>query len=191
MNIEAIVIRKVPVREHDQLVVLYSREIGKMTAAARGSLRLHSKQALALDEGNLMHCEMVHGKAGPIMTGAQAIHSFSSAKRSPIRWAAMQFFLQLIDAVVFDEQPDDQLWMCINDVLVRLNAASDAEALEVFRRCQGSVLAVLGYGEQSEEYMTSNSANRCSMDEQFEAIAQRRLSSLDLLYDVAGRRHSW
>lgn len=191
MNIEAVVIRKVPVREHDQLAVLYSREAGKMTAVARGSLRIHSKQALALDEGNLIHCELVNGKADPIMTGAQATRSYSGAKSSPVRWAAMQFFLQAIDTLVYDAQPDEQLWACLTSVLTRLDTATNDEALAVFRRCQGQFLGVLGYGIPSEAVVASAHINRGAMDEQFEVIAQRRLTALDLFYDVAARRHSW
>ncbi len=191
MNIEATVIRKMPIREHDQLVVLYSREVGKMTAAARGSLRIHSKQALALDEGNLIHCELVDGKAGPIMTGAQAVRSYSSAKSSVLRWAAAQFFLQTIDALVYDEQPDVLLWSCLTDTLTRLDEAADGDALSVFRRCQGSLLEVLGYGARNETAVASVRIHRGAMDEQFEVIAQRRLTALDLFYDVAARQYSW
>jgi recombinational DNA repair protein (RecF pathway) len=110
VNIEAIVIRKVPIREHDQLVVLYSESMGKMAASARGSLRAHSTQALAIDEGNRISCELVDGKSGPIMTGAQASRSFSHIKGSPLRWAAAQFFLQAVDAIVYEAQPDAHLW---------------------------------------------------------------------------------
>lgn len=190
MNIEATVIRKVPVREHDQLVVLYTREGGKMTAAARGSLRARSKQALALDEGNLIQCELVQGKAGPIMTGAQAVTSYRNAKSSALRWAAMQFFLQTVDTLVFDEQPDLKLWSCLNAILTRLDETPDDEALSVFRRCQGDLLEALGYGLQQAAVVSSSQINRGSMDEQFEEIAQRRLTALDLFYDVAARRYS-
>ncbi|MEK9209067.1 MAG: DNA repair protein RecO, partial [Patescibacteria group bacterium] len=187
MNIEAVVIRKVPVREHDQLAVLYSREAGKMTAAARGSLRMHSKQALALDEGNLIHCELVNGKAGPIMTGAQAVRSYSGAKSSSIRWAAVQFFLQTIDTLVYDAQPDEHLWSCLTGILTQLDETTDDTALTVFRRCQGLLLETLGYGVQHPSAFASAGMNRGAMDEQFEAIAQRRLTALDLFYDVVGR----
>ncbi len=191
MSIEAVVIRKMPVREHDQMVVLYSREAGKMTVAARGSLRIHSKQAPALDEGNLIQCELVNGKAGPIMTGAQAVRSYSGAKQSPVRWAAMQFFLQVIDILVYDAQSDGRLWECLTGVLTRLDEAADDEALAVFRRCQGFLLESLGYGMQGEAVLSSLHINRGVMDEQFEAIAQRRLTGLDLFYDIATRQYPW
>lgn len=180
-----------PVREHDQLVVLYSKEAGKLKATARGSLRINSKQALALDDGNLIHCELVQGKAGPIMTGAQAVQTYSSAKTSPLRWAAAQFFLQAIDSLVFDEQPDNQLWSCLNDCLARLDSAPDNETVAIFRRCQGRLLESLGYGVPGDVSMASEQTNRGALDSQFEEIAQRRLTALDLFYEVAARRTMW
>lgn len=190
MNIEAMVIRKMPIREHDQLVVLYSRDRGKITVAARGSLRARSTQALALDEGNLIHCELINGNAGPIMTGALAARSYSNAKSSMVRWAAMQFFLQAMDTLVYDDQPDIPLWSCLTHILSRLDDVAHDEVLTTFRRCQGSLLEVLGYGVQSEAEITSPLLHRGLMDEQFEAIAQRRLTALDVFYVVAERQHS-
>lgn len=190
MNIEAIVIRKVPIREHDQLVVLYSESMGKMAASARGSLRAHSTQALAIDEGNRISCELVDGKSGPIMTGAQASRSFSHIKGSPLRWAAAQFFLQAVDAIVYEAQPDAHLWGCLCSVLGELDAARDEHVLTLFRQGQGAMLDAFGYGTQDDATIASQVVSRSKMDEQFEAIAQRRLSSLDLFYDVAARVYS-
>jgi DNA repair protein RecO len=187
MNIEAIVIRKLPIREHDQLVVLFSKEAGKMTVAARGSLRMHSKQALALDEGNVIRCELVDGKAGPIMTGAQAVRAYSSAKGSAVRWAAVQFFLQAVDVLVFDEQADLRLWSCLTAILARLDETGDEGAVQAFRLCQAQLLEVLGYGAQTVSVSTVARVSRGELDGQFEAIAQRRLTALDLFYEVAAR----
>lgn len=180
MNIEAVVIRKIPIREHDQLVVLYSRELGKCTAVAKGSLRAHSKQALALDEGNRICCELVNGRAGFVMTGAQATRSFADTKYSPKQWAAAQFFLQAIDVLVYDHQPDDALWICLQESLSRMNEAVEEDIVSIFRDQQRALLAVLGYGTCSEE----------ALDGTFEQLAQRRLASLALFSDVAMRHFS-
>lgn len=188
MHIEAIVIRKKPVREHDQLVVLYSRELGKITAVAKGSLRGHSRQALALDEGSLLRCELIDGRGGPIMTGAQSTRSLSNAKRSSVAWAAVQFFLQATDAVVFDAQPDAALWECLQETLLALDASSSADALSTYRSGQRRLLATLGYGRLAQE--TDERWGRCELDAQFEIIAQRKLTAIDLVYDVAAMSRS-
>jgi DNA repair protein RecO (recombination protein O) len=180
MNIEAIVVKKVPIREHDQLVVLYSKELGKCAAIAKGSLRAHSKQALALDEGNIVRGELVSGRAGFVMTGAQAMRSFAGAKCSPKRWAAAQFFLQAVDALIYDHQPDDALWVCLQESLQRIDEATEENIVSLFRDQQRALLAVLGYGTCPE----------AALDGTFEQLAQRPLASLTLFSDVAIRRFS-
>lgn len=184
MHIEAIVIRKQPIREYDQLVVLYSRELGKVSALAKGSLRPQSRQALSLDEGSRVHCELVEGRMSPIMTGTQAISSLSGAQRDARAWAAAQVFLQAVDTVVFDAQPDQELWDCLVGILDRLNSSSSSEVLTAYREGQEKLLYALGYGQQ-QRHMASARWARTALDEQFEVIAQRRLSSIDFLYDVA------
>lgn len=180
MFIEAFVIKKIPIREHDQLVVLYSREIGKCSVIAKGSLRAHSKQALALDDGNYIQCELVHGRACSIMTGAQAIRSYCGMKSSGVRLAAGQYALQIIDVLVYDHQPDERLWDCLMSASEMLDRAKDTDALTVFRDIQATFLNVLGYG----------SCPLHELDERFEQIAQRRLTALDLFYGMAARRIS-
>lgn len=184
MHIEAVVIRKIPVREHDQMVVLYTKEMGKLTAIAKGSMRARSTQALAIDEGNVIRCELVAGRSGPIMTGAQVVRAFSSAKGTVAGWAAAQFFLQVVSAAVYDEQPDAHLWACICDALHEMDATPRAELLGAFRRQQAAVLEVLGYGASGEHALQSAHAGRSSLDDRFEQIAQRSFSSLDLFYDA-------
>lgn len=190
MNIEAVVIKKIPIREHDQLVVLYSAQLGKCAAIAKGSLRGHSTQALALDEGNLIRGELVSGKTGFIMTGAQTMRGRAHAKSSPVRWAGAQCVLQIVDMLVYDHQPDAHLWACLTDALHRFDSIADDAVLATFRSVQGALLNVLGYGTQDEALLTSTRGNRTAMDEQFEHIAQRRLTAIDVFYDVAARRSS-
>ena len=189
VHIEAFVIRKRPVREHDQLVVLYSRELGKLTAVAKGSLRNRSAQALALDEGNRIRCELVTGRIGPILTGTQAIHAAGGAKHSPLSWAVCQFFLQALDVLVYDGQPDGQVWSCLEDVWRAVDDCRDTDILAVFRRGQRDLLAALGYGLRYAD-ADASAPDRSGLDAEFEMIAQRRLSAIDLVYDVAARRQT-
>lgn len=189
MHIEAIVIRKRPVREYDQLVVLYSRELGKISALAKGSLRAASRQALSLDEGSHILCELVDGRTHPIMTGTQAVTSLGRAQQNPRAWAAVHVFLQTIDVAVFDAQPDAELWERLVGILSRLDSVDASGILTAYRDGQEKLLQVLGYGISRERH-ASTRWGRTALDEQFEVLAQRRLSSIDLLYDVAAMSSS-
>jgi recombinational DNA repair protein (RecF pathway) len=170
-----------PLREHDQLVVLYGQETGRMAAIAKSSLRAASRQALAIDEGNMISCALAPGRAAlPILTGAQAQRCWSSAKADPLAWAVAQFFLQAIDAIVYDAQPDAELWGALTGTLDALDRG--AAPLEALRMGQAAILEVLGYGRRDP---APSVAVPCDADMEFDRIAQRHLSALDLVYSLA------
>jgi recombinational DNA repair protein (RecF pathway) len=183
MHTEAIIIKRSLFREHDQLMVLYAPGLGRIQAAAKSSLKSSSRQAPALDEGNLISCELVPGRTGvDIITGAQTQRSWSTAKSSPLSWAVAQFFLQVIDTIVYPGQGDVGIWEVLMAVLESLDAGQDP--LLVFREGQLALLHALGYGSP----MTLPQGTfRTSLDDDFERIAQRRLQSLSLIYELATR----
>lgn len=182
MTLTAVVIRRGPMREHDQMVVLYGQESGRLRGIARGSLRAVSRQAPALDEGNLVTCSLVQGRGDlPLVTGAQAQRCWARAKAQPVAWAVAQFFFQVMDAAVFDAQPDPPLWGALTGVLEGLDAG--AEPLVVLRRGQAQFLESLGYGRRDPAPAI---AQACDADAAFERIAQRHLTALDLVYHLAG-----
>jgi DNA repair protein RecO (recombination protein O) len=184
MLIEAIVIKKTPAREHDYLVTLYSREQGKMSALAKGAMKSHSVQGLQLDPGNVVHCELVPGRTGmAIMTGTQAVNCFSGLKSTPASWAAAQFFLQVVDTAVFDHEPDEGLWSCLTGILTGLNGGDRQSLLADFRQHQSELLAVLGYGSPS--LPVGAVSGRTELDDTFERLADRKLQSIDLFYELA------
>ncbi|HXK37352.1 MAG TPA: DNA repair protein RecO [Candidatus Paceibacterota bacterium] len=182
---EAVVIRTLPLREYDRLAVLYSRDLGRTAAIARGALRPTSRQGIALDDGNLIRCHLVPGRTGiALMTGAQAQRSWANCKRVPLAWAIASFFLEVVDAVVYDGQPDEALWDTLTSILADLDAGSD-EPLATLRRGQVQLLEVLGYGARP---FPAAVAARSPLDDQFEWIAQRQLDSIGLMYQVAASR---
>ncbi|HUO75542.1 MAG TPA: recombination protein O N-terminal domain-containing protein [Candidatus Paceibacterota bacterium] len=178
MHIEGIVIRKERRREHDQHVVLYTRQAGKLSVLAKSSLKNTSHQRAALDDGNLVRAELVPSRSGAfILTSAQAQSCWHTAKAAPQAWAAAQFFLEAVDVLVFDNQTDELLWDALTGALAALDGAADV--MPTFRRCQGALLEALGYGTSPNP------------DEVFEQIAQRKFKSLELLYGLIGTADPW
>ncbi len=187
MHIDAIVIRKEPRREDDQRIILYTRQAGKVSVVARGSLKGASRQRSALDEGNLIRGELVPSRSGmPILTGAQARSCWHRVKSSPPAWAAAQFFLEAADALVFDSQPDEALWGVLIGALEGLETAG--EILPEFRVRQAALMEILGYGTPA---VPAAAPVRTPLDERFEHLAQRRFASLDLLYGLTSGGESW
>jgi DNA repair protein RecO len=178
MRINALVIRKQPTGEYDQLITCYAKELGKLTAVARSSLKSNSIQGQQLDVLNLVSFELVSGKYWPIITGAQCEKAFPVIKSSLPALAMSYFFLEAISKIVFDHQPDEKLWNFLADILEELdqNRISSAQFMER----QKNLLDILGYGADGQLAGYDN----MPIDLVFENLAARRFKSLDFLYSI-------
>lgn len=180
--IEACVLSARPFREHDQRVVLMTRSLGKISAVARGSLRPHSRQARALDVGNMLMCQLVWGKSPlPLIIGAQAQECWSGVKGTLVGLAALGSIVALADALSIEGDLDGQMWQWMHESLRDLSDGNPQEYLAVVRARQGALVELLGYGARPAIHL---SASRTSLDDVCDGIAQRRIGALDVLSAV-------
>ncbi len=175
MRTKAIIIKKQPTNEYDELVTCYTQEFGKLTAVAKSVLKGSSMQGMHLDNLNLVDFELINGRSLPIIAAAQAERSFVNLKSNIRLLSVAQFFADVIDKMVFDFQKDEKLWEFIVGVLEKLDSRVKPEAaLTFFRQQQFYLLGVLGYGQGALS----------DPDRTFEDAAGTRLRSLDFIYSV-------
>lgn len=144
----AIIIKKQHTNEYDLLVTCYTKERGKLTAIAKSALKHSSTQAMHLDPLNIVEFELVEGRSYPIITSAQSERVFGHIKSSPLITAMANFFTEIIDRIVFDNERDDELWDVLESALTELDASGNKQIFEIFRRKQFELLDVLGYAPQ-------------------------------------------
>jgi len=107
---QAIIIKKIPIREHDELVICYTEDQGKQAYQAKGILKPASLQASHLDTLNLVDFNLVQGNGHPIITSAYCLNAFSKIKAN-LKAAATSFFLiELFDKAVMEGEKDPRLW---------------------------------------------------------------------------------
>jgi len=153
MKTRAIIIKKQPTNEYDQLVACYTKEYGKMTAIAKSVLKQNSIQAMHLDVLNLVDFELINGRGMPIITGAQSENTFSYLKNSLPALAVAYFFVEVMDKIVFDNEKDDLLWNFLTGLFGELNEGSinQSDLLALFRKKQLELLTILGYSPNLTE----------------------------------------
>ncbi|HVZ11337.1 MAG TPA: DNA repair protein RecO [Candidatus Paceibacterota bacterium] len=145
MRTKAIVIKKTPMNEYDQMVTCYSEDFGGMRAIARGSLRPASVQSLHVDALNLIEFEVIQGRTYPIVSSAESIAEYPTLKSSLPRLAAVQFFTEVLDRIMFENEKDDDLWDFLIGMLEHFDGIPNNAVLASFRRKQKEFLQVLGY----------------------------------------------
>ncbi len=144
MLTQAVIIKKQNTNEYDQLITCYTQELGKITAIAKSILKHSSVQAMHLDVLNLVEFDLISGRAMPIITGAQCINSHRQIKQSLSAFASAQFFMEVLDKIIFDGEKDASLWGFVTGILEKLEL-NPANPLPVFRNGQVELLKLLGY----------------------------------------------
>ena len=110
MRLQAIILKKTPIREHDELVMCYTLDHGKQRYQAKSSVLAKSKQGHHLDVLNLAEFNIIEGKHHPIIASAMSLDSFPNLKNSLGALAQAFFVLECFDKLVFENERDNRLW---------------------------------------------------------------------------------
>ena len=146
-HVNGIILRSRDYKEADQLLTVYTREQGKITVQARGV----KKTASRLRSGILLfsHTSLVltAGKAFPIVTGASTETAFPLLRSDFTRMSYASYAAELLDQVIADSQPDEDLFVLILQTMYLLENINPWLAV---RHLELRLLELQGYGIQLE-----------------------------------------
>ena len=119
---EGVVLRQMPLGEADRLLTLYTPDLGKLRAVARGVRRINSKLGGHLDQ--LMHAtiSLSQGRTLDSIFEAQAIHSFRGLREDLDRLSQAMYIAELIDGFSVEQSPDVSLYRFLLRTLTELEA---------------------------------------------------------------------
>lgn len=146
MRTQAIILKKIPIREYDELVVCYTKDAGKQVYQAKSVLLPTSKQSGHLDILNLVDFSLVHKNSHPIITSAYCLEAFPHLKSSLPAMAAAFFLLECFDKLIFENEPDPKLWDFLLSKLHYYNTLSQPTKVSlVITDARQELLKILGY----------------------------------------------
>lgn len=140
MRQEAFIIKKIPVREFDELVVCYTKNDGKQTYQIKSSLKHTSKQGRHIDLLSYVDFNLVDGHVMPLIVSARCLDSFYEIKRELKSLTKAFFVLECLDRLVPENEPDPILWQNIFNFL-NLTMSDDMN----IDRLHEKILSSLGY----------------------------------------------
>lgn len=140
---DAVVIAGWPYKDASRRLLVYSKEIGRILVQAQGVRKLKSKLAPAVQPYTKSRLELIYGKAGWRLVGAQPQTNFYLSTN--VGRSAIERTSSLLTRLVPAQQSDKQLYTLTINGLSALTKASESavetiETLFVFR-----LLAHLGY----------------------------------------------
>ena len=141
-----IILKQTKLGEFDKIVTIYTPELGKLRAVAKGSCRPKSK--LGGNVEPLTHSLMLlaKGRNLDIITQSQTINGFLALKSDLWRMACGLYILELIDSFSVEGEENRPLFDLLLDILNQLSEPDSSEA--TLRYFELHLLHHLGYRPQ-------------------------------------------
>lgn len=119
-RLEAIVLRHSDWGEADRLIALFSRQMGKLRAIAKGARRARSRKAGHLEPFTYVSLLLAKGRDIPIITQADTVEAFLPLKNDLLLTTYAAYTVELLDRFTIEGEENVALFRLIKDTLMRL-----------------------------------------------------------------------
>ncbi|MBP9675208.1 MAG: DNA repair protein RecO [Anaerolineaceae bacterium] len=143
IRVDAVVLRHSDWGETDRLLVLYSKEQGKLRAIAKGLRKIQSRKAGHLEPFTRVTLMLAKGHDLWIVTQAEAIDLYQPIRENLQKMVHAAYVVELLDRFTYEEGQNWQLYKLLTETLERLSALEDD--FVPLRFYETRLLSLLGY----------------------------------------------
>lgn len=143
LRTESVVLRHSDWGEADRLLVLYSREGGKLRAVAKGIRKLRSRKAGHLEPFTRVKLMLARGREFWIVTQAETVDAYLPVREDLVRTGYAAYVIELLDRFTYEEGENRSLYQLLTDTLERISMLPDA--FVAVRYYEIRLLDILGF----------------------------------------------
>lgn len=143
---EALVLRHADWGEADRLLTLFTREMGKVRALAKGARKLRSRKAGHLEPFTHVRLLLASGRDLFIVTQADTVDAHLPLRENLERTGYAAYAVELLDRFVYEEGENQILFRLLLETLSRLD--SEPDPWLVVRYYEMRLLDALGFRPQ-------------------------------------------
>ncbi len=140
---EAVVLRHNDWGEADRILLLYTREMGKLRVVAKGVRKIRSRKAGHLEPFTRVRLYLARGRDLPIVTQAETVDAYQPVREALMLTGYAAYIVELLDRFTYEEGSNRFIYNLITDSLARL-AGPDQPWLAV-RYYEIQLLDLVGY----------------------------------------------
>jgi DNA repair protein RecO (recombination protein O) len=146
-RVDAVVLRHSDYGEADRLLTLYTRQLGKTRAIAKGARKIASRKAGHIEPFTHVRLQLAKGRDTLIVTQADTVDAYLPLRDDLILTSQASYVLELLDRFTYeDETENSAIFRLLTDTLSRL--ASNSDVWLVIRYYEIRLLDHLGFRPQ-------------------------------------------
>jgi len=144
---EGIIIRRFNSGEFDKLLVVYTKEFGKILVKAKSLRKKTAKLRGSLELFNYVHLMLAKGKNIDTVAGATIINCFPNVRGLLPATAALYYISELLDKMVVAPEKDAKIWNMVVKSFSFLEEKQDNETIikKLINRFEHNLVSYLGY----------------------------------------------
>jgi DNA repair protein RecO (recombination protein O) len=127
LRVEGVVLRHSDWGEADRLVWLYTLELGKVRAIAKGVRKPRSRKAGHLEPFTRATVLLARGREIPIVTQADTVDPYLALRDDLLRATYASYAVELLDRFTYEEGENRSLYHLLVDTLARLVRLDDLD----------------------------------------------------------------
>lgn len=139
----AIVLRGRDYREADRMVILLTRDAGKITVVARGTKKMKSRFSALVEPLTLGNFLLRRGKNMDTLIQGEIIKPYRGLRKDLLRFAYAQYFCELCERTLVDSEPAPAIFALLLTALELLETETDSA--RVARCFELNLLDELGF----------------------------------------------
>jgi DNA repair protein RecO (recombination protein O) len=130
-SVEAIVLRRVDFGEADRVLVIYTRERGKLSIVAKGVRRMSSRMAGHLELFTQSELMLAKGANLDVVTQAETRNSFRAVREDLTRTSTAYLIVELMDALTEEAMEQSELFDLLSATFRALCTTEDPRLVAV------------------------------------------------------------
>ncbi|MBN1667202.1 MAG: DNA repair protein RecO, partial [Anaerolineales bacterium] len=163
LRAEAVVLRHSDWGETDRILTLFTRELGKVRAIAKGIRKPRSRKAGHLEPFTRSNLLLARGRDLFIITQAEAIEAYLPVKEDLILLGYAAYVVELLDRFTYEEGEHPVLYRLLVNSLKRLARGDDPDLVVHYYELR--LLDQVGF--RPNLFHCSNCENEISAQDQF------------------------
>ncbi|MCM3358400.1 MULTISPECIES: DNA repair protein RecO [unclassified Psychrobacillus] len=141
-KVEGIVLRTSSYGETDKVVTIFSRELGKRAAMARGAKKPTSRLSSISQPFTYAYFLIQQGRGMGSLQQGEIIDSMRVIREDIFTTAYASFIMELVDKLIDDESPKPHVFTILQQALEAISEGYDPEAISLF--VEWKMLSVAG-----------------------------------------------
>jgi DNA repair protein RecO (recombination protein O) len=146
-RVEAVILRHSDWGEADRLLVIYTRQKGKVRAVAKGARKMRSRKAGHIEPFTHVSLQLAKARGPMIVTDAETLDAYQPIREDLVRTGYAAYVIELVDRFTFEDESENlDIFSLLTDTLKRI--ADNPDPWLAVRYYEVRLLDSLGFRPQ-------------------------------------------